>query len=340
MNSEPTDGQGVKSKNFSKYLIHKYREKNVKILDTNLWKKNPLLFFLNYIKLFNECENIVIMPAQNGIKVLLPVGVILKKLFNKKVHYVVIGGWLPEFLKNHSFLKKYVKYMDSIHVETYSMIEKLKHIGFEKCFYMPNFKYIKTIDLKSINNTNLRPYNLCTFSRVSKSKGIEDAINAVKLINEKYKEKIVTLDIYGRIEDEYLSDFKIVVKENSEYVKYKGEINANNSVDVLKNYFLLMFPTFYEGEGFAGTILDGFAAGLPIIASKWKYNSELIKNGENGFLHDVNDIKQISEQIDYCITNSNVVNEIKVNNLKKYTKYTPEKVMNQFLNNIQMGDEI
>ncbi|MFR3494185.1 MAG: glycosyltransferase [Blautia sp.] len=55
-----------------------------------------------------------------------------------------------------------------------------------------------------------------------------------------------------------------------QYIRYKGMVPFNQSTEVLKNYDALLFPTYYEGEGFAGTIIDAFAAGLPVIASDWK----------------------------------------------------------------------
>ena len=40
-------------------------------------------------------ENIIILPAQNGIKVLIPLFVILSKVLNRKIHYIVVGhGYL------------------------------------------------------------------------------------------------------------------------------------------------------------------------------------------------------------------------------------------------------
>lgn len=44
------------------------------------------------------------------------------------------------------------------------------------------------------------PLPLCTFSRVMKEKGIEDAVNAVKSVNKYFGRVVYTLDIYGQVD--------------------------------------------------------------------------------------------------------------------------------------------
>ena len=46
----------------------------------------------------------------------------------------------------------------------------------------------------------------------------------------------------------------------------------------------MLFPTYYEGEGFAGTLIDAMAAGVPVIASDWKYNKEIVEDGKTGII--------------------------------------------------------
>jgi len=50
----------------------------------------------------------------NGIKVLVPLFSLINKLFGRKLFYVVIGGWLPTFLKNYKWLVSWLHHMDGI----------------------------------------------------------------------------------------------------------------------------------------------------------------------------------------------------------------------------------
>lgn len=46
------------------------------------------------------------------------------------------------------------------------------------------------------------------------------------------------------------------VPANTTAVEYKGLVPYDQSTKYLKQYFALIFPTFFSGEGFPGTIID------------------------------------------------------------------------------------
>ena len=54
--------------------------------------------------------------------------------------------------------------------------------------------------------------------------------------------------------------------------------NYNETASHLKKYFALLFPTYFHGEGFAGCLIDAFFAGIPVIATDWLYNKDIINN--------------------------------------------------------------
>lgn len=65
---------------------------------------------------------------------------------------------------------------------------------------------------------------------------------------------------------------------------YRGVLQPNEVISTLQKYDALIFPSHYDGEGCPGILVEALSASLPIIASDWKYNSEFVKNGINGFL--------------------------------------------------------
>ena len=93
------------------------------------------------------------------------------------------------------------------------------------------------------------------------------------------------MDFYGQKKDNYY-DANLA---NVEMFTYKGVLQPNEVISTLQKYDALIFPTHYEGEGCPGILVEALSAGLPIIASDWKFNSEFVQDGVNGFLCDTFD---------------------------------------------------
>ena len=117
----------------------------------------------------------------------------------------------------------------------------------------------------------------------------------------------------------------------SEAVEYKGVVPFAKSTDVLNGYFALLFPTYYQGEGFAGTLIDAMAAGIPVIASDWRYNSEVVESGVNGYLYKPGNLEYIVRK---TIEQPMELLQMKENCLKKAHEYTTEAVMKNILTKI------
>ena len=168
---------------------------------------------------------------------------------------------------------------------------------------------------------------ICLFSRIIKEKGIEDAVNAVLSINKSYGYDIFQLDIYGPIDPQYNLSFQRLMNRNSSCISYKGLIPFSESTDIIKKYFALIFPTYYEGEGMAGTLIDAMAAGVPVVASDWKYNSEIIIENYNGRLFPAKNVESLIDELDYIFRHQYEWNSLKANCLFKAREFSPDLVI-------------
>lgn len=286
---ELLNGQTIKTIAVTDELQRQFGDSQVLKIDTyGGWKtlcKSPF----QVIKALKSSKNILIFPAHNGLRVFVPLLSFFRRFFkNRKLYYVVIGGWLPEFLMHRKFLSGILRKLDGIYVETNSMKSVLESKGFENVSVMPNCKKLTVLSEKELRYPSGAPYKLCTFSRVMREKGIEDAVNAVVTVNTTLGVQAFSLDIYGQVDGTQIEWFESLKKKFPKYIRYCGLVPFDKSVDVLKDYFGLLFPTYYDGEGFAGTLIDAYSAGVPVIASDWKYNPELV-NENVGFVYPTGD---------------------------------------------------
>lgn len=321
---ECLDGQTVKTKIVTDELCKQLGNEDVLKFDTAGGKSILLKAPFQCLKALKTAKNVIIFPAHNGVRVYVPLLSFFRKFFkNRKLHYVVIGGWLPEFLQKRKRLAKQLKRFDGIYVETNTMKNALEKQGFTNIFVMPNCKDLKILKPEELVYPTGEPYKLCTFSRVMKEKGIEDAVNAVKEINEKEGRTVYTLDIYGQVDLSQTQWFENLQTTFPNYIEYKGVVDYDKSVEVLKNYFALLFPTRFYTEGIPGTIIDAYAAGIPVIASKWESYSDIIDEGTTGLGYETNNVADLIKRLKNGVYNAKCISGLKLNCLEKSRYYLP-----------------
>lgn len=321
------NGQTIKTKTITEELQSQIGREQVLKIDTHGGLKTFLKAPFQVFRALKNSNNILIFPAHNGLRVFAPLLSFQKRFFKKrKIHYIVIGGWLPKFLLKRKNLAKTLKNFDYIYVETYTMKDALETQGFDNVYVMPNCKKLTILSEKEIVDHLESPYKLCTFSRVMKEKGIETAVSVIKQVNDKLGYTAYSLDIYGQVDVAQTEWFENLKFQFPEYVNYCGCVDANQSVTVLKEYFALLFPTYYEGEGFAGTLIDAYSAGVPVIASDWKYNSELV-NEDVGYVYPTEDQEAFVSILEEIVMNPYMILSKKRLCLKEAEKYKIDKVI-------------
>ncbi len=320
------NGQTVKTKMLADGL-EKYANIEVVKIDSHNWVKRPFKLHTNIKNAFQNCDAIVMLPAQNGVRIFTPILLHFKKKYGKKVFYDVIGGWLPEFLDGKVGLSNRLRKFDGIWVETNTMKNKLLEQGFDNVVIVPNFKEIQPLSESELVYPEGVPYRLCTFSRVMKEKGIETAVNAIEKVNKKLGYIAYSLDIYGQIWEESKEWFDELQNKLPDYVQYKGSVSADKSVEVLQNYFALVFPTHFYTEGIPGTIIDSYAAGLPVISAKWESFADVVDEGETGIGYEFDNVAEFEQVLLQVATNPKAILDMKANCREKAKNYIPEKAI-------------
>ena len=124
---------------------------------------------------------------------------------------------------------------------------------------------------------------LVFLSRLSKSKGIEDAIKTFGILR--------TLGDYqfwvvGKSDRKYLKSLKAMVERNKVSVKFFGYVSHREKFALLSKAHLLINPSIREGWGLVN--IEANVVGTPVVA----YNSpgliDSVKNGITGVICDEN----------------------------------------------------
>jgi glycosyltransferase involved in cell wall biosynthesis len=82
-------------------------------------------------------------------------------------------------------------------------------------------------------------------------------------------------------------------------------------------------------ETFGRTVLEAMAAKRPVIAYRWGALPELVKNGKNGFLVDMGNLRSVADRVRKLAADRNLIVSMGENGRKRAVDYLPEHVCEQ-----------
>lgn len=107
-------------------------------------------------------------------------------------------------------------------------------------------------------------------------------------------------------------------------IEYLGSKASPEIMELLRSAEFLVFPSEWY-EGMPRTVIEAFAAGTPVLASKIGATLSMITSGENGFHFAPADISALREKVEWCSRNLHEVRSLRGNARKTFEeKYTGE----------------
>ena len=307
----------------------------VYVVDTIDWNRHPLTILkLMYYLLFLRKAKVVVSCEQGASRI---IDFLYCFRVQKEVYYWVVGSGFPTRIANGTISPKHYAFLKKILVQSPRMVESLQKAGLSNAMYIPNSKPIYNILLQDRKESQ---FKFVFISRILPEKGIDFIFNCLsKLNNEGYKD-FVSIDFYGMIDEKYTS-FKQKI-DNFHNAYYKGLLNLTNieGYKTLASYDVMLFPTFYEGEGFPGVFIDAFIAGLPVLTTNWHFNDEVIQDGVTGFIIPPKDEVALYDKMVWILKNKDVVFQMRQDCQKEAEKYNSENVLSvEKLTSIGLLDE-
>lgn len=297
-------------------------------VDTYNWMKRPWCLINMIIKLILYPKAKVIVSANSDsacklIKILDIFGI------TKKTFYWVVGGSFHKRLENGNLNIENYSQLKGIFVQSLYMEESMRELGLSNVKYVPNSKYIDYIPEKKQKSDTITHFVF--LSRIEKEKGCDYIFNAIEILNKKgYKGKF-DVTFYGRTTHNLKYSESFMKSINKYNANYNGVLNLQQSsnYDELAKYDVMLFPTYWQGEGFPGVIIDAYIAGLPVISSDWNFNKEVIKDGETGWIIPTHDINSLADKMIYAIDHPEVVEQLAYNSRMLANKYDSRNVLSE-----------
>lgn len=341
-NKSISDGGRIKIRLYLKLLKNRY---DVNLIELDGWKNHFFKTIRQIKTAIKKNEDIIIMAGPKGCRYIIPIVTFLNKKRKSRVVYCPVGigtidkilekikpSDLSKFLLNFEFngikdrkIKKCLSTFDFVILEN-NVLKKCyeKFYSLHNVVVLPNFR---VLDTKVDSHSLIMPENLkCIFySRINYTKGIDDLVYAVKHLNKSNNNKIF-LDIYGEIQIPQ-SDFEKMLDSN---IKYRGLVNQDNCYNILSKYDLFVLPTKYVGEGTPGSLVESLISGTPVLISNYSQVGELITEGYNGFIFEIDNRDSLIDKLNYVYQNKKILNDMILNSKKSSEKFIFENISKDF----------
>lgn len=294
--------------------LKKYHE--IKTISINVKDKKILSFGIGLLKMLFQVgrfEGVIYCLDNPRMYLLLRFQSFFFRRTLERTIVVYSGGSFEELED-----EKYRAAIDCIHqckqlwIEIRSVEDKLKSLAYKNVVYYPNPRIIET-EKSPLLFTEERELKLLYYSQISKEKGLLDTIAIVNKLNENANIKF-TIDFYGLVKEDVETQFKEFIDStpNATYVGFNDAADLNQYYEVLNAYDIMLFPSYWIGEGIAGACVEAKIAGVAIIASNHNYNSEIVDvaYGE-GAIYEKGDISGMVNEIVGLYHNPEKLNKMK-----------------------------
>jgi len=162
---------------------------------------------------------------------------------------------------------------------------------------------------------------IITAAALEPGKGYETIIKAAHLLKDKHTDIFFVCLGKGR----YQGYFERMIKDLNltSHIFFLGFKPNVRSYLRVSNVFILVS----QEEGFGGSILEAYAEGLPVIASKTGGLPELVKDGKTGLLVPVDDPKMLAEKIIYLKKNPDIQEKFSYAALNLVKQYSSQQII-------------
>ncbi|MCM3756319.1 glycosyltransferase family 4 protein [Sporosarcina aquimarina] len=290
-------------------------------------------FSLKNIKAYKQLKEVMKFGHFDAIHCHSPMGGVIARLVAKSlgVTPVIYTAHGFHFYKGAPFINWAVYYTvekfmarctDHLITINQEDFQKANEFKAGKVHYVPGIgvdtsKFNVTVYSREEKRTELEidkdTVVLLSIGEMIKRKNHETALRAL----EKLKDESFVYLICGRGElDSYLKDLTVSLGIQ-EKVKFLGYRNDIKEICIASDIFI--FPSYQEG--LPVSVMEAMSAGLPIVASEIRGNTDLIENGVGGYLLHPEDIGGFAETIQKVVKDKELRKSMGAKNKDEVKKY-------------------
>ena len=85
-------------------------------------------------------------------------------------------------------------------------------------------------------------------------------------------------------------------------------------------------------EGFGMVLIEAMECGTPCIATKCEGPIDIIENGIDGYLIDIDDINELANKMSLLLSNINILTKMSINSRRKVNQFRIDSIISKWNN--------
>ncbi len=188
---------------------------------------------------------------------------------------------------------------DTYLAETHALTDVARAQGVERAVWFPNSRPMPPLTA-GVPGRSCRKFVF--LGQVHRAKGVLELIRAGERMPDG-----VEVDVYGTLgHDVTEAEF-----DGLSRVRYRGSVAPDDVHGVLSRYDALVLPTYHDGEGYPGVVLEAFGAGLPVVVTRWRALPELVDES-CGLLVEPRNVDDLERAMRLLVSNDALCAELRV----------------------------
>ncbi len=165
------------------------------------------------------------------------------------------------------------------------------------------------------------------FSRLSRTKGLSDLLEAVPEVAAKCPNVLFRVCGYGNAEK---ARKRVSERGCDAHVEILGWIPGEQKYGHFLGAHVYVLPSYFEGM--PGSVLDAMASHLPVVATKVGGIPEQVIDGETGYLIEPGDVSSLSDRLVRLCSDEKLRNQMGEAAFRRFNeRFSPDRVLDRLM---------
>jgi glycosyltransferase involved in cell wall biosynthesis len=287
-----------------------------------------------------RADRLVLFGSNGFLARMAPPIVGLARLARTPCYVRPFGGSLAEFCEDllparRERLLQALRACDGVIAETRLLQTRLAEVTGRSVTYLPGYRTISP-NAEASRDARRRHGELRVLflGHVREEKGVGVLLESLRELEEQGEP--VRCDIFGPIYGSGGEQLEAKLRETGT-ARYRGTLPQHELWSTLARYDALVFPSFYQGEGHAGVVIEAMVAGLPVVTTRFRSLPELVEDGVNGLLVPPGDAKALADALRMLAGDRDRLQRMAEASRSRAADFDVRNVLPQFLEMIQLG---